>query len=171
MCQDSGGWETELPDDLADTQEAVVSQETTDDHVSDGSDQVGSADAEGGEDVSDEVPAETVSPQLQGQIEHRVWRAGILESDDREEGPGTFTTEKAITDASGEVVRVDGHYAMPDFVDYEKNVVVEYKPIHEGETEEDVAVRYQDQYDRDRAVYKAATGEWPDVYQVCYKAD
>jgi len=62
-----------------------------------------------------------------------------LENDPRPEGPDTFTTEKAITDAEGTVVRdADGRLGKPDYVDYKDNLIVDLKPIHKGEIPEDV---------------------------------
>jgi hypothetical protein len=107
-----------------------------------------------------------------GQDEHSKFRDGILENDPRAEGPNTFTTEKAITDPEGNVVRDnDGHYGRPDYVDYEDNLIVDVKPIHEGESLEDVYAEHQDQLDTYENLYELGRDVSPDIQIATYPAD
>ncbi|MCR4427695.1 MAG: hypothetical protein NUW23_16235, partial [Firmicutes bacterium] len=98
-----------------------------------------------------------------GRIHHYDFRRVMLENDPRDEGPETFTTEKAITDLEGRVVYLEGHLARPDYVDYQRHVIVDRKPVHQGEDLQDAYEKYQHQLDFYRRVYETARGVAPIV--------
>jgi len=115
--------------------------------------------------------AEEVSPLEKGKLEHSRWEEDFREHEDREEGCDTFTIEKAIRDAEGNVVRDEsGRWAKPDYVDYQNNVIIDYKPLHEGEDPNDVYAQYLDQLSRYMAIYEQARGVTPSVVLDFYGA-
>ncbi len=134
-------------------------------------------EAEISDDVSEGVSedylvCEVADAMETGKIEHYDFRANILENDTRAEGLDTFTCEKAITDSDGNVVHDDeGHFGKPDFVDYDNNVIVDLKPIHDDETEEDVYDLYQDQLQGYCDLYREGRGVEPELQLAFYDAD
>ena len=57
----------------------------------------------------------------------------------------------------------DGHYGRPDVVDYERDLIVDLKPRHPGETDDDILVKYQDQFDKYVELYEKARGIKPQI--------
>lgn len=106
-----------------------------------------------------------------GKAMHYSVRASFLQSDPRAEGAKTFTTEKAITNSKGEVVRFKGRRGQPDKVDYRRNEIFDVKPMHKGETPEDVYYRNLEQFERYSKIYERARRTTPTIHLLCYEAD
>lgn len=161
-------WDTSEPVDTADPQndELLDDVSPADDIVPD--DIASPDDAETVDELlpPEEATAlgEEVSPLERGRLEHSRWEEDFREHEDREEGCDTFTIEKAIRDTEGRVVRDEaGRLAKPDYVDYQSNVIVDHKPLHEGEDPNDVYAQYLDQLSRYMDIYERARGVTPSV--------
>lgn len=116
----------------------------------------------------EEVTAEA-NATYTGMIEHYRFREQNQRlNEEVEESHETFTSEKPISDANGNVY---DQGARPDYVDYRNHVIVDLKPIHQGETESQVYEKYADQIQRYKDAYRNARGVEPEVVLQFYNAD
>jgi RHS repeat-associated protein len=105
-----------------------------------------------------------------GQEAHRQFRTEFrrqMSQHGREEKAGDFLTEKAIRDAKGNVVRINGQYGKPDAVDYKNHIIYDLKPWLEG-GEAAIRSRYADQLELYKNLYQKAYGVMPTVQVVIY---
>jgi len=111
---------------------------------------------------------EVLSARMSGTAMHYDIRASFLQND-----PSfPFIMEQAIRGPDGKVARDrNGRIAIPDYIDYRTHGIMEVKPIHKGETEEDVYYANQEQLDRYTEVYQDAWGFTPTIDLLCYPAD
>jgi len=88
-----------------------------------------------------------------GKEEHKKWKEEIIE---RETRAGRirgvdYDLEPALT-------HPDGGMVYPDYVDYKKDIIIDRKPIGEGESKESVAEKYSEQRQRHIDAYEHSTG-------------
>jgi hypothetical protein len=122
-----------------------------------------------GEDAQEGI--QEADAKRSGFIEHYLFRTDILVDETRQEGATSFTTEKAITDEKGNVVYIGGVISKPDFVDYEKNSIIDLKPIHGDEDPMEVYCQYLRQMERYIEAYEKARGVTPEAHFVFYQAN
>jgi len=88
-----------------------------------------------------------------GKEEHKKWKEEIIE---RETKAGRI--EKVDYDLEPTLTHPDGGRVYPDYVDYKKDIIIDRKPIGEGESKESLEEKYAEQRQRHIDAYEHSTG-------------